>query len=78
MPIGVHFRNKPRHVSQPPAASNHQSNTDIIVQPAPAFQPHDLRIRFNLLNLPFLVVEIVVLLVDPFVLLDSVVCCLDE
>lgn len=53
IPIGVHFKNTLRHVSQPPAANNHQSIIDKIVQPAPAFHPHDFRIRFNLLNLPF-------------------------
>lgn len=54
IPIGVHFNNKPLQVNQPPAANNHQSNTDNIVQPAPAFQFHDLRIFLNWLNLPFL------------------------
>lgn len=82
MPIGVHFKNRPRHVSQPPAASNHQSNTDIIVQPAPAFHPHDFRIRFSLLNLPFLDVESVVVelfvLALPFALQFSVDCCFAE
>lgn len=48
MPSGVHRRNTPRHVSQPPAASNHQSKTDNIVQPAPAFQLHRFRILTNL------------------------------
>ena len=51
IPIGVHFNKILLHVSQPPAANNHQSNTDNIVQPAPAFQFHDFRILFNL---PFL------------------------
>lgn len=54
IPIGVHFKKRPRHVNQPPAAINHQSNTDNIVQPAPAFQLHDLRIFLFLLDLPLL------------------------
>lgn len=54
IPIGVHFNSRPLHVNHPPAANNHQSNTDNIVQPAPAFQFQDLRIFFNFVNLPFL------------------------
>lgn len=53
IPIGVHLNNNPLKVNQPPAANNHQSNTDNIVQPAPAFQFHDFRIILNLCNLPF-------------------------
>lgn len=69
-PIGVHFNRRLRHVSQPPAANNHQSNIDNIVQPTPAFHPHDFWIRFNLLNLPFLATvdaALVVVVVGVFV-----------
>ena len=41
-PRGVHLMKTPRQLNQPPAANNHQSKTDNIVQPAPAFQLHFL------------------------------------
>lgn len=48
-PKGVQRRMTPCHDSQPPAANNHQSKTDKIVQPAPAPQRH---FRLILCNLP--------------------------
>lgn len=49
IPNGVQRSTTPCHESHPPAANNHQSKTDKIVQPAPAPQRH---LRLILCNLP--------------------------
>lgn len=48
-PNGVQRSTTPCHESHPPAANNHQSKTDKIVQPAPAPHRH---LRLILCNLP--------------------------